>query len=60
MMKNIMLYYRMFINFIDCLSKRFSKNVFLEPKCRICQTTKYNCGIVSFIILILVSLIIII
>jgi len=57
-MKNIMLYYRTFMNFFDCLSKRFSKNVFLEPKCHICQSTKYNCGIVSIIILILASLII--
>jgi hypothetical protein len=31
---------------IGCLSQRFSKNVFLEPKCRICQLTRlqlWNC-----------------
>jgi hypothetical protein len=38
--------YRMVRSFIDCLSARFSKNVFLDPKCLICQSTHYNCGIV--------------
>jgi hypothetical protein len=38
--------YRMVQSFIDCLSARFSKNVFLDPKCRICQSTQlqlWNC-----------------
>jgi hypothetical protein len=38
--------YRMVRSFIDCLSARFSKNVFLDPKCRICQSTQlqlWNC-----------------
>jgi hypothetical protein len=33
-------------SFIDCLSARFSKNIFLDPKCRICQSTQlqlWNC-----------------
>jgi hypothetical protein len=38
--------YRMVRSFIDCLSARFSKNVFLDPKCLICQSTQlqlWNC-----------------
>jgi hypothetical protein len=38
--------YRMVRSIIDCLSQRFSKNVFLDPKCRICQLTRlqlWNC-----------------
>src|SRR6056300_16124 len=40
-----------------CLSQRFSKNVFLDPKCRICQSTNYNCGIVLVIILACIALV---
>jgi hypothetical protein len=38
--------YRMVRSIIGCLSQRFSKNVFLEPKCQICQLTSlqlWNC-----------------
>jgi hypothetical protein len=47
--------YRMVRSIIDCLSQRFSKNVFLDPKCRICRLTSYNCGIVLVIILLLLN-----
>jgi hypothetical protein len=47
--------YRMVRSIIGCLSLRFSKNVFLEPKCRICRLTSYNCGIVLVIILLLLN-----
>src|SRR5210317_957223 len=42
---------------IDCLSQRFSKNVFLDPKCRICRSTNYSCGTVLVIGLVCMSLI---
>src|SRR5210317_1612436 len=41
----------------DCLSQRFSKNIFLDPKCQICQSTSYNCGTVLAIILAFIALI---
>jgi DNA polymerase I-like protein with 3'-5' exonuclease and polymerase domains len=52
-----MRYYPMVRSTIVCLSQRFSKNVFLDPKCRICQSTNYNCGTVLVIILLLLILI---
>ena len=42
---------------IDCLSQRFSKNVFLDPKCRICRSTNYSCGTVLVIGLVFILLI---
>jgi hypothetical protein len=50
-----MRYYPMVRSTIVCLSQRFSKNVFLDPKCRICQLTSYNCGTVLVIILLLLN-----
>jgi hypothetical protein len=47
--------YRMVRSIIGCLSLRFSKNVFLDPKCRICQLTSYSCGTVLVIILLLLN-----
>jgi hypothetical protein len=41
-----MRYYRMVRSIIGCLSLRFSKNVFLDPKCRICPVDElqlWNC-----------------
>jgi DNA polymerase I-like protein with 3'-5' exonuclease and polymerase domains len=52
-----MRYYPMVRSTIVCLSQRFSKNVFLDPKCRICQLTSYSCGTVLVIILLLLILI---
>jgi hypothetical protein len=49
--------YRMVRSTIVCLSQRFSKNVFLDPKCRICQLTSYSCGIVLVITLAFIALI---
>src|SRR5210317_2332246 len=49
--------YRMVRSTIVCLFQRFSKNVFLDPKCLICQLTSYNCGIVLVIILAFIALI---
>jgi hypothetical protein len=43
-----------------CLSQRFSKNRMIEPMCRICRRTSWNCGTVSVIILVLLLLIILI
>src|SRR5210317_303169 len=40
-----------------CLSQRFSKNVMIEPRCQICRSTSYNCGIVSVIILVCIALV---
>src|SRR6056300_788101 len=40
-----------------CLSQRFSKNRMTEPKCLICKSTNYNCGIVLVIILVFIALI---
>jgi hypothetical protein len=48
MLPNGAVYYRLPIS-------RFSKNVFLDPKCPICQLTSYNCGIVLVIILLLLT-----
>ena len=45
--------YRMVRVIGDCLSQRFSKNIFLEVKCQICKSTSWNCGIVLAIILVL-------
>src|SRR6056300_984566 len=44
-------------SFIDCLSQRFSKNVMIEPKCRICRLTSYSCGTVLVIGLLFIALI---
>src|SRR6056300_1110946 len=40
-----------------CLSQRFSKNIFLDPKCKICQSTSYSCGTVLAIGLLFILLI---
>src|SRR5210317_2616512 len=40
-----------------CLSQRFSKNRMIEPMCRICRRTSWNCGIVLVIGLVFIALI---
>src|SRR5210317_387452 len=40
-----------------CLSQRFSKYTFLDPKCRICASTSWNCGTVLAIGLLCILLI---
>src|SRR5210317_818702 len=40
-----------------CLSQRFSKNTMIEPMCRICRRTSYNCGTVLVIGLVCIALI---
>src|SRR5210317_1310696 len=40
-----------------CLSQRFSKNRMIEPMCRICRRTSWNCGTVLVIGLVLLLLI---
>ena len=40
-----------------CLSQRFSKNNFVDPKCPICRLTSCNCGIVLVTILLSLNLI---
>jgi len=40
-----------------CLSQRFSKNIMIEPMCRICRRTSWNCGTVLVIGLVLLALI---
>jgi hypothetical protein len=47
--------YRTVRSTIDCLSQRFSKNVFIDLKCPICQSTRFNCGTVLVIILLLLN-----
>ena len=49
--------YRMVRVIGDCLSQRFSKNIFLEVKCQICKSTSWNCGIVLATGLVLLALI---
>ena len=41
--------YQMVRAFGVCLSQRFSKNRMIEPMCRICRRTSWNCGTVSVI-----------
>jgi hypothetical protein len=50
MLPNGAVYYRLPIS-------AFFQKHFLEPKCRICQLTSYNCGIVLVIILVFIALI---
>jgi hypothetical protein len=38
-----------------CLSQRFSKNRMIEPMCRICRRTSWNCGTVLVIGLVFIS-----
>src|SRR5210317_2204294 len=40
-----------------CLSQRFSKNIMIEPMCRICRRTSYSCGTVLAIGLVCIALI---
>jgi len=40
-----------------CLSQRFSKNNMIEPMCRICRRTSWNCGTVLATGLVLLALI---
>ena len=49
--------YQMVHAFGVCLSQRFSKNSMIEPMCRICRRTNWNCGTVSVIILVSIALI---
>src|SRR5210317_658128 len=49
--------YQMARAFGVCLSQRFSKNIMIEPMCRICRRTSFNCGIVLAIGLVCIALI---
>jgi hypothetical protein len=45
--------YQMVHAFGACLSQRFSKNHMIEPLCRICRRTSWNCGTVLVTTLVL-------
>ena len=50
LLSNGAVYYRLPIS-------AFFQNVFLEPKCQICQLTPFNCGIVLVTILLFIVLV---
>src|SRR5210317_2066911 len=49
--------YQMVHAFGACLSQRFFKNHMIEPLCRICRRTSWNCGTVLVTTLVLLVLI---
>src|SRR6056300_513824 len=53
----LILCYRTVRVFGDCLYQRFFKKNSIEPKCLICQSTNFNCGIVLVIILVFIALV---
>ena len=49
--------YQMVHAFGVCLYQRFFKKNSIEPKCLICRSTSFNCGIVLVIILVFIALV---